>query len=264
MYPTFNSRLKDAGARSVIWAFVGALFGVLFVGALQPFEEVGGPIDPLIFAAACAGAVGALIYSSMRLAVITAGVSTVLIVVLQFARGIGSVRVAAWTDLAVWLGAAVAVGAVVGAYYGHVSPASRVNRAMGKTLAGLAAGGATGVVWWAVVQLSGSAPPLWLTVGVLVPVVGWSYVLLANQLLRSGGRWLPRAVDGALVGATVACVVVLGYWVVAAGVSPAVAGAAGFDRTLMAQLPEALVAGAGGGMLAGFVRGLLGFGWYDL
>lgn len=264
MYHTFNSRLKDAGARSAIWAFVGALFGVLFVSAHQTLKGMGGLVDPMILAAACAGAVGALIYSSMRLAVVTAGVSSVLLIALQFARGIGSDRVAGPVDLLVWLGAATAVGAVVGAYYAHASPASRVNRAMAKTLAGLVAGGSSGLVWWTVLQLAGGAP-LWLTVGVLAPVVGWSYVFLASYFVRWGSRWLPRAIDAALVGAVVANVMVLGYWGVVASINPAIAGAgAELDQTLMLRLPEALVAGAGGGMIAGFVRGMLGFGWYDL
>ncbi len=68
-----------------------------------------------------------------------------------------------------------------------------------------------------------------------------------------------------MVGAVVANVMVLGYWVVVASINPAIAGAgAELDQTLMVRLPEALVAGAGGGMIAGFVRGMLGFGWYDL
>jgi hypothetical protein len=263
MYSTFNSRLKDAGARSVIWAFVGALFGVLFIAAEHVLKGVAGPLDPLILAAAAAGAVGALIYSSMRLAVVAAGVTTVLLITLQFALGIGSKRIAAPVDIAVWLGAASAVGALVGAYYGHAAPASRVNRAMAKTLAGLVAGASTGLLWWIVVQLAGE-PPLWLTVAVLVPAVGWSYVSLAAYFVRWGSRWLPRVIDAALVGAAVAVVVVLGYWVVVASVNPAIALAAGLDEALPAQLPEALVAGAGGGMIAGFLRGMLGFGWYDL
>jgi hypothetical protein len=263
MHSTFNSRVKDAGARSVIWAFVGALFGVLFVAAQQGLKGISGPLDSLILASACAGAVGALIYSSMRLAVVTAGVTTVLLVALQLTRGIGSQRLAGPVDVALWLGAATVVGALVGAYYGYASPASRVNRAMAKTLAGLIAGGAAGFLWWVVLQSAGSAP-LWLTVGVLVPAVGWSYVFLATYFVRWGGRWLPRVVDAALVGVAVANVVVLGYWVVAASVNPALVGDGGLDPALMAQLPEALVAGAGGGMVAGLVRGMLGFGWYDL
>ncbi len=265
MYSTFNSRLKDAGARSVIWAFVGALFGVLFIAAQHVLKGVAEPLDPLIIAAAAAaaGAVGALIYSSMRLAVVAAGVTTVLLIALQFALGIGSKRLAEPVDIAVWLGAAGAVGAVVGAYYGHATPASRVNRAMAKTLAGLVAGASTGLLWGIVVQLAGEAP-LWLTVAVLVPAVGWSYVALAAHFVRWGSRWLPRVIDAALVGAVVALVVALGYWAVAASVNPAIVGGDGLDRMLTAQLPEALVAGAGGGMIAGFLRGMLGFGWYDL
>lgn len=263
MHSTFNSRLKDAGARSVIWAFVGALFGVLFIASQHALKGFGGPIDPLVLAGACAGAVGALIYSSMRLAVVTAGVSTVLLIGLQFTLGIRPERLAGPVDTMTWLGAAAAVGAVVGAFYGYASPGSRVNRAVAKTAAGLVAGGSTGLLWWLVVRSVGDVP-LWLTVGVLVPAVGWSYVFLATYFVRWGSRWLPRVIDAALVGAAVASVVALGYWAVVASVNPALAGEAGLDRNLLAALPEALVAGAGGGMVAGFVRGMLGFGWYDL
>jgi hypothetical protein len=261
---TSGSRLADAALRSVVWGFIGALFGALFVAAHALLAPLLPALDPLVVGAVAAGGIGAVVYSSMRLSLLAAGLCFLLLAVLQLGAALRGVPADTVWRLDVLLGLAAAGGAAAGAYYGHRYRQSHVYRALPKTLAGLVAGLLAGSAWWLLLQAVGEVP-LGVSIAVLCPLVGWCYVALAGLAVRAlAGRQSPR-VDGALVGAVVSGLVALGFWATAGTLRPDVAGeAAAAIQAVTAQVPAAVVAGWLGGMVAGFTRGLLGFGWYDL
>lgn len=261
---TSGNRLADAMLRAVAWGFIGALFGVLFVvvhDALAPRLPV---LDPLTLAAAAAGAAGAVVYSSVHLTVLAAGACALMFALVELvAVASGAQAGDFWAPRAL-VGAALAVGALVGAYYARRYRQSRVYRALPKALAGLLAGLLVGGGWWMARQAIGEVP-LALSVALLVPLVGWSYVWLAGILVRTWGTRLAPTLDAAVVGAAVSGLVALGFWATAGLLQPDMAGGAGETiRAAVDHIPEALLGGWLGGVVAGFTRGILGFGWYDL
>jgi hypothetical protein len=261
---TSGSRVADAILRSVIWGFVGALFGVLFVVAHDVLAPAVPGVSPLLVAAAMAGSIGAAIYSSMRLAVLVAGFCALLLAVLQLGGFLrGTAGSGAW-NLHGLVGLATAIGGLAGAYYGRAYPRSGVCRALPKTLAGLFAGLGVAGGWWLVLQWVGEVP-LPVSIAVLCPLVGWSYVALSRVMVRACTDRLPPVAAAALVGAVISGLVALGFWATAGTLQPQIVGAtAGEIQSVVSRVPVALLAGWLGGMVAGFTRGLLGFGWYDL
>lgn len=261
---TSGNRVADATLRAVIWGFVGALFGVLFIVAHDVLAPAVPAVSPLLVAAAMAGAIGAAVYSSMRLAVIVAGSCTLLLAILQLAGAArGTAGDGVW-NLQALVGLAVAIGGLAGAYYGHAYPRSGVCRALPKTLAGLLAGVGVGAGWWLLLQWIGDVP-LPVSIAVLCPLVGWSYVALSRVMVRACTDRLPPVAAAALVGAVISGLVALGFWATAGTLQPQIAGAtAGEIHDVVSQIPTAMLAGWLGGMVAGFTRGLFGFGWYDL
>lgn len=259
-----GSRLADAMLRAVVWGFIGGLFGVLFIVAHDALAPRLPFLDPLIVATAAAGAVGAVVYSSMRLTVLAAGACALLFALVELASVASGAKAGdLWVPQRL-VGGALGVGALVGAYYGRRYRQSRIYRALPKTLAGLLAGLLVGALWWGVRQVLGE-PPLSLSIAVLCPLVGWCYVWLAGVMVRAWGDRLAPTLDAALVGAAVSGIVALGFWATAGMLQPDMAGGAGETiRAAVDQIPVALMAGWLGGMVAGFTRGMLGFGWYDL
>jgi hypothetical protein len=250
--------------RAVVWGFIGGLFGLLFIVAHDAVAPRVPFLDPLLVAAAIAGAVGAVVYSSMRLTLLAAGACALMFALVELAgvalrAGVGEL----WVP-ELLLGGAVVVGALAGAYYGHSYRQSRIYRALPKTVAGLLAGLLAGACWWALRQAVGEVP-LAFSIAILCPLVGWSYVWLAGILVSAWGDRMAPTLDGAVVGAAVSGLVALGFWATAGVLQPDMAGgAAETIRSAVDQVPVAILAGWLGGMVAGFTRGILGFGWYDL
>lgn len=259
-----GSRVADAMLRAVVWGFIGGLFGVLFVVSHDALGPRLAMLDPLIVAAATAGAIGAVVYSSMRLTLLATGACALMFAVLELVAVLHGGRGGElWTPGGL-LGGAAVVGALAGAYYGHVYRASHVYRALPKTMAGLLAGLLVGVGWLGARPLIGEVP-LPLSIAILCPLVGWSYVWLAGVLVRGWGDRLNPTLDAAAVGAAVSALVALGFWATVGTLQPDMAaGQSEALRDAVDEIPVALLAGWLGGMVAGFTRGLLGFGWYDL
>jgi len=261
---TSGNRMADATLRAVIWGFVGGLFGVLFIVAHDVLAPSLPQLSPLLVAAAMAGAIGAAIYSSMRLAVVVAGLCALLLAVLQLGGALRGTPGDSLWNLQALVGLAAVTGGAAGAYYGHRYPRSGVCRALPKTLAGFFAGIAVGGAWWLVLQLVGDAP-LAVSIAVLCPFVGWSYVALSHVMVRACTDRLPPVAAAALVGAVISGLVALGFWAIAGALQPQIAGATAAEiQGVVSRIPVALLSGWLGGMVAGFTRGLLGFGWYDL
>jgi len=259
-----GSRLSDALLRAVVWGFIGILFGILFVVTYDALAPSVPMVDPAVLAAAVAGTVGAVIYSSMRLSLLAAGAAMLVLAVLQIPAALGATSAGGVWDPRMLALLAAVVGALAGAYYGHTYRQSHIDRALPKTIAGLAAGLLVGGGWWLLTRFAGDVP-LPVTIAVLCPLVGWSYVWLAGRLVRVVGDGLAPVLGAALVGAVVSGLVALGAWATAGALQPDLAGGASETiRVALDQLPGAVVAGWLGGVVAGFTRGLLGLGWYDL
>ena len=261
---TSGNRLADALLRAVVWGFIGALFGLLFVVAHDVLAPRLPLLDPLILAASAAGAVGAVVYSSMHLTVLAAGACALLFAFVEIAAVASGGRAGEFWAPQALVGGALGVGSLVGIYYSRRYRQSRICRALPKTLAGLLAGVLVGAGWWVARQAIGDAS-LPVSIAILCPLVAWSYVWLAGVLVRIWGDRLEPALGAAVVGGAVAGLVALGFWATAGVLQPDMAG--GARETILAavgQIPVALMAGWLGGMFAGFARGILGFGWYDL
>ena len=107
---TSGSRLGDAMLRSVVWGFVGGLFGVLFIVAHDAMAPRLPFLDPLLLAAATAGAVGAVVYSSMRLTLLAAGACALMFALVELASVAVRARVGEFWVPELLLGGAVVIG----------------------------------------------------------------------------------------------------------------------------------------------------------
>lgn len=250
-------RLKEALIRGAIWAFIGLLYAMLFVffAAFSDYWQL--PIDPLLFAGVLAGTLGALIYSSMRLAVLmTVIISPICI--FYFILASHPVNV-------LYLLLLVSVlGAIIGAMYGVFSMGSRVNRADAKTLAGFSAGWLASLGY---LLLSSFTDVLTLStiVALMCPVTGIIYVSLVPGFIKLYDNLLPPVGDGLIVGIGVSGFVALSFFVMISSVDDNVAGPLlAALEVIQLTLPGAAIGGILGGGFAGILSGILLTDWQDL
>lgn len=255
--PSLALRTREALIRALIWAFIGILYGMLFVFLAELAKRWGLPIQPYFFAGVLAGTIGALIYSSMRLAVLLAVViAPFCLLFVVFARGLAHPH-----DLLVF---AVPLGALVGAGYGHFAKKSRVYRADAKVLAGFSAGFLVALGYLVLsTQLAGL--PMGAIVGVMCPLTGLLYVLFVPTFIRLRDDLLPPPLNGAMVGAGVATFLAFLFFLMTHSLElgPAAASPALLQQ-IYGLLPQAIFSGALGAGLVGAVSGLLLTGWQDL
>jgi hypothetical protein len=250
-------RSREALIRGVIWGFIGSLYGMLFAIFIVLAEEWALPIHPFLFAGVLAGTIGALIYSSMRLAVLMAIIISPVCAILMVFSGSPIPP----HNLLFIIGT---VGAVAGALYGRFTKNSRVYRADAKTLTGFTAGFLVALVY---VVISTQFPdiPLGIAIGILCPITGLVYVSLVPKFLRIFGNILPPAGDGALVGIGVAVFLTLCNFVMVHSIDIDSTGAFHeMVHILQASMPQAILGGAIGGVLGGIVSSLFFERWQDL
>jgi hypothetical protein len=252
-----QQRIREALIRGAIWAFIGLLYAMLFVflAAFASFWQL--PIDPNLFAGVLAGTLGALIYSSMRLAVLM----TTIISPISIFYFILSDRP---VDLLMLVLLVSVVGAVVGALYGVFSMGSRVNRADAKTLAGFCAGWLVSLVYLLVINLTA---PVSITtiVALLCPLTGIVYVAFVPGFIRLYDNLLPPVGDGLMVGVGVSGFIALSLFVMIGSIDSDVAGSFSPVLEVIHQnLPGAVTGGILGAGLAGVASGLLLTRWQDL
>lgn len=251
--------------RGLLWAFVGTVYGFVFTVSAEALRTLlPAPFPPLIAAILAAG-LTALVYGSMRLAVIIANilfVGTLLYLLLVGDSG-DSPGIAVLTLLG------AAIGLAVGAFYGLRDKCSRVCLADGKAIAGLFAGAATVLPAWLAMVL-GSTPhgafPLWLPM-LLAPLAGVIYVSTAHWFVARLHQLLPPVGDGALVGGSVGAVTGLLFVVLAGSFDPHfIGGAATADylQQVHAALGSVIPGCAISCFLLGGARCLLKIRWYDL
>ncbi|MCP4077039.1 MAG: hypothetical protein GY744_12760 [Gammaproteobacteria bacterium] len=252
-----NTRFKEALIRGAIWAFIGFLYGILFILFFSMSNHLSLPLNPLIVAGTLAGTIAALIYSSMSLAVIVSMVSSVtsLILVVSSHNHINLVTMTITTAI---------VGAVTGAVYGLKAKQSRIFRADAKTLTGIFSGAIVSLFF---VLLSIILPDISLefTVATLCLFTGILYVTFVPTFVKHFSGLLPPMADGAMVGAGTSAFIALIFFFMTSGVTPETAGSL---QPLMDQVRMTILQTAFGGMmgggLAGFLSGFMLTKWQDL
>ena len=243
-------RLREALIRGVIWGFIGSLYGMLFVIFAVLSDEWEMPVHPFLFSGILAGTIGALIYSSMRLAVLMAIIISPVCAILM----VFSATPIAPLNLLFIIGA---IGAVAGALYGRFTTNSRVYRADAKTLTGFTSGLLVSVGY---VMFSGqlSQVPLGVVIGLMCPITGLIYVSLAPTFIRAFGNLLPPTGDGALVLTLCNFVMVHSIDIDSTGAFHELV------HLVQAQMPQAISGGVIGGLLGGVVSSLFFNHWQDL
>jgi hypothetical protein len=247
-----QTRLHDALVMGFIWAVVGVIYSIILVVMLAYFRQfdIGGIAIGL--AASLAGAVGALFYGSLRLAVLAT--LAALIAAFGYLTALPFQAVSAMEILAV----SGFAGLIVGGHYGHLMTDSRVHQATAKTLTGLYAGFVAGMPLAALTGVYGELPPA-LSAAVLTPLTGVLYVLALKRIIDILQGQPSPLVSGALVGGGVAGLMGIAVWAfVGIFNSTVTGGATQAVRFAWAALPEAAMGGAIGGFIAGALLAAVG------
>ena len=250
--------VQDALIRALTWAFVGGLFGAIFVVSRALLAELQPPALQQGLAAVIATALGALLYGSMRLTVIVAvcALSTMALAALLAAAPLALPQLLLIGGLS---------GVLVGGFYGHLDHHSRVRRADAKLLAGLSAGVLGGASVLVPLQLLAVEVPDVLLTALLAPLCGLLYVGMALGFVRRFSHVLAPAGDGVLVGAGAGAVVAVLFWLMRdsmarwpeAALHPVLAGGDG-------QWLYATASAAAAAALVGVARAILRLRWYNL
>ncbi len=253
----FLNRLSEGAVRAVVWAIVGAFFALLFKAfyVLAGYWQLSAP--QLIVSGTMATVIAALIYGSMRLAVLIAAFASVFSVAFLITQGDNF-------EPAAFLGYCLLLGLVVGALYGWLATSSRIGYADAKILAGLSAGLASSSLYWLLMPFLGVENPAW-AIAVLCPIAGLLYVTLVPAIVRRVPNLLPAFGDGAVIGSGISLFVGLFIWIMAGAVdSTIIASMGGVIEQILADLPLAMCGGVLGGFLAGFLSGVSGKGPPDM
>ncbi|MEJ2610906.1 MAG: hypothetical protein P8179_12685 [Candidatus Thiodiazotropha sp.] len=215
------------------------------------------PVNPYLFAGILAGTLGALIYSSMRLAVLMSIItSPVCIIFFTFAKHP--------INLHQLLIVVMLIGAVVGALYGIFSTGSRVNRADAKTLAGFSSGWLVSLGYLLISSLV-ETHSISLVVALMCPITGIIYVILVPNFIKLYDDLLPPIGDGLIVGIGVSGFVTLSFFIMISSIDNSVGGPlTSLLNTVRDDLPSAIFGGMLSAGLAGIVSGLLLTDWQDL
>jgi len=250
-------RAREAAIRGAIWAFIGLLYAMLFVTFAVFAEHWAIPLDPYFLAGVMAGTIGAVIYSSMRLAVLMA--TLIYPVGMIYFAGMGD-----QVSLARLLTIMVPLGAVFGAAYGGLSKGSRIRRADAKTLAGFTAGVLATAAYLFATGFMGEIPIVWV-VGVMAPLTGALYVSVVPAFIQRFEDILPPWGDGALVGGCVAVFIAISSFVMAGSVDSTMVGHLAPEvENILDEIPLAALGGIVGAGFVGVISGLVLTDWQDL
>lgn len=250
-------RLKEASIRGFIWAFIGLFYGTLFQFFVVFSKEAQPGLDPVMIACIMAATIGALLYGSMRLAVLITAMIAPVSMFYIISSGVSA-------DPLELILLAAPIGGVVGAVYGFFSRGSRVYRADVKILTGFCAGG---LAFLAYLPLSHSESvlPQMLLVGILCSLSGILYVTLVRIFIRVFDHLLPPSADGAIVGAGVSAFVAMIFFILVGDVDPAIAGSyAQIVGQILENLPESVMGGMLGAGIVGLLSGVFLTNWQDL
>ena len=252
-----NKRTQEALIRATVWAFIGSLYGMIFIFFYNLAEHWLSAVNPLLLAGSLAGTLAALIYSSMNLAVIIASVSSISCLIFVISSG-------NHINLPYLLLTTAIIGAITGSIYGVRATQSRIHRADAKTLTGFCSGTVVAVLF---LILSFLIPSISLTliVGFSCLLTGALYVILVPSFIQRFDKLLPPMADGAMVGAGTSVFIALLFFVMISGITPEVAGELESltENIRFTFLPAALGGMLGGG-ISGFISGVMLKEWQDL
>jgi len=255
---TVDSTLTESLMRGAIWALVGIIFGFIFVVLHAYFHDPGRLCLCYLYANVAAGALGALVYGSLRLSVIVASNALVVIIgyfLIVTPESQGPVML-------MLLGGGT--GMIIGAIYAIQVSDSRVFRAEAKIIAGAIAGLLASPLALLPSLWVGPIPFPWLT-AILCPATGLIYVSIAPRMVQRCCHFLPRTADGAVVGAGVGGTMGLLFWIMAGTIDRGVAPEyAAFVAGIADHWPLAVVGASVAAFIGGIVRSVVGAQWYDL
>jgi hypothetical protein len=244
--------LHEALILGFIWSVVGVIYSIVLVVMLVFFRELQlGPMA-IGLAAAMAGAVGALFYGSLRLALLAT--MAALIAAFGYLYVLPFQAVTPQEMLAV----SGFAGLIVGGHYGYLMTDSRVYQATAKTLTGLYAGFVAGIPMVALSSLYQDPNPAWYA-AVLTPLTGVLYVLALRRIIDLLQGQPSAIVSGALVGGGVAGLMGVAVWAFVGIFNTTVTGnATPMVRQAWAMLPDAALGGGLGGFVAGTLLAAVG------
>lgn len=241
-----GKRISEALIRATIWAFIGSLYGMLFIFFFNLSEHWTLPPGPVFVAATLAATLAALVYSSMRLAVIVTPIASVACLLYVISSG-------AEISLLNMILVAAITGGITGMLYGLKVRSSRVFRADAKTLAGISSGFSVSLVMVLLLQLFPDVSQF-LIIAIACLLTGFVYITLVPFYINHFHNLLPPAMDGTMVGAGTSIFIALLFFVMITGVTPEAAGSL---QQLTEQIRNTFLSGTLGGMLGGGLSGFL-------
>jgi len=250
--------LEQTALRGAVWAFVGVVFGFLFVVLTALLE--GFVSSPILLFAATVGAAGltALFYGSLRLAVMVANFTFIAMVFYTW----GNAQLT--LEPLIYIGGIV--GLLIGTVYGAKDKKSRIFCAEAKVVAGLFSGVLAAVLGYLPGLVFDAPAHLWAAM-IGAPVSILIYVSSAHWFVDRCHRLLPPVVNGGLVGMGVGATTGLLFMIMAGTLDPNLLDMphhfAQIERIESMWLSAASAAAAAC-FLVGVMRSLLGVRWYNL
>lgn len=253
------SALEDVVIRGITWAFIGVIFGSLFVALNEFLQGQMPPHAGLLLAIVTAAAITSLFYGSMRLTVMVANFTFVAMLVYVW-------QGADMLSLQPLIFVGGGVGIAVGAAYGLKDKASRVFCAEAKIIAGTVAGLLCGTLAVVMSHFWGKLPVS--TIAMIVAPLGvLAYVQMAKWFISRCHRLLPAVVDGTLVGLGVGTITGLVFVIMAGTLDPELIESA-FLRDFVQRVGEhwaiTVVGCAAVCFPVGALRSLMKVPWYNL
>ena len=256
-----NSRLiqfEQTALRAAVWAFVGIVFGFIFVVLSAYLQGVVHPALQLLGASTGAAGLTALFYGSMRLTVMVANFNFIAMVVYSWGNEQLSL------EPLIYVGALV--GITIGAVYGAKDKQSRVFCAEAKIVAGLLAGLTAAVVGLVPLLLVSGLERAWVAM-LVAPAATLIYVSTAGWFVHRCHRFIPPVLDGALVGLGVGSATGLLFMIMAGTLDSGL-----LDGSYHQLVVERVQSTWGGTVAAtalacscvGILRSLLNVRWYNL
>jgi len=244
--------LHEALVLGFIWAVVGVIYSTILVIMLVFFQRLELGAIAIGLAASLAGAVGALFYGSLRLALLATMAALIAAFGYLYAMPFQAVSP---REMLLVSGLA---GIIVGGHYGYLITDSRVHQATAKTLTGLYAGFVAGMPMVAVTGWYGEPGPA-LMAAILTPLTGLIYVLALRRIIALLQGQPSAIVSGALVGGGVAALMGIAVWAFVGIFNTTVTGdATELVRLAWTVLPDAVLGGALGGFIAGALLAAVG------
>lgn len=212
MEPTTKfPQLEEAILRGAIWAFVGVIFGFVFVVLAEFLREMLSPQFRIPIAIIGAAVLTAVFYGSMRLTVMVANFTFIAMVVYTWGNPQPTL------EPLILVGGGI--GLVVGAIYGLKDKHSRVFCADAKIVAGLYAGVLASVLAYLLTLLLQEAAYPWAAI-IAAPIAILIYIASAHWFIKRCHHWIPPAGDGAIVGCGVGAATGLMFTIMAATLDP--------------------------------------------